>query len=194
MSNLQHRRPARRLHRARGHGRGRRVLEAVGERFGHTFQLHRGPGRRRRLRRLTASTCRSRPSRPAPRPTRSSRAPSAGLATRLTTRSGRAWSRTRSCPCASTSTSTSTCGPSSCPTPCSALSPVKEEFVKGTDMLILRELISGIYFGPRGDRAWSKARRRSRSARSGTPRSTTSTRSSAIARDGFKLARSAARS
>jgi len=32
------------------------------------------------------------------------------------------------------------------------LSPVKEEVVKGTDMLILRELISGIYFGPRGDR------------------------------------------
>jgi 3-isopropylmalate dehydrogenase len=32
------------------------------------------------------------------------------------------------------------------------LSPVKEEVVRGTDMLILRELISGIYFGPRGDR------------------------------------------
>ena len=33
-----------------------------------------------------------------------------------------------------------------------ALSPIKEEFVKGTDMLILRELASGIYFGPRGER------------------------------------------
>jgi 3-isopropylmalate dehydrogenase len=32
------------------------------------------------------------------------------------------------------------------------LSPVKEEVVRDTDMLILRELISGIYFGPRGDR------------------------------------------
>ena len=32
-----------------------------------------------------------------------------------------------------------------------SLSPVKEEFVRGTDMLILRELASGIYFGPRGD-------------------------------------------
>src|SRR5690606_26924337 len=32
------------------------------------------------------------------------------------------------------------------------LSPIKEEFVKGTDMLILRELASGIYFGPRGER------------------------------------------
>ena len=33
-----------------------------------------------------------------------------------------------------------------------SLSPIKEEFVKGTDMLILRELASGIYFGPRGER------------------------------------------
>jgi 3-isopropylmalate dehydrogenase len=32
------------------------------------------------------------------------------------------------------------------------LSPIKEEIVKGTDMLILRELTSGIYFGPRGAR------------------------------------------
>jgi 3-isopropylmalate dehydrogenase len=32
------------------------------------------------------------------------------------------------------------------------LSPVREEIVKGTDMLILRELTSGIYFGPRGSR------------------------------------------
>ena len=31
------------------------------------------------------------------------------------------------------------------------ISPVKEEVVQGTDMLILRELTSGIYFGPRGD-------------------------------------------
>ncbi len=30
------------------------------------------------------------------------------------------------------------------------LSPLKEQFVKGTDMLILRELSSGIYFGVRG--------------------------------------------
>jgi 3-isopropylmalate dehydrogenase len=33
-----------------------------------------------------------------------------------------------------------------------SLSPLKEEFVRGTDMLILRELSSGIYFGPRGER------------------------------------------
>jgi 3-isopropylmalate dehydrogenase len=33
-----------------------------------------------------------------------------------------------------------------------SLSPIKEDFVKGTDMLILRELASGIYFGPRGER------------------------------------------
>jgi 3-isopropylmalate dehydrogenase len=33
-----------------------------------------------------------------------------------------------------------------------SLSPVKEEHVRGTDMLICRELSSGIYFGPRGDR------------------------------------------
>jgi 3-isopropylmalate dehydrogenase len=33
-----------------------------------------------------------------------------------------------------------------------SLSPIKEEFVKGTDMLILRELASGIYFGPHGQR------------------------------------------
>ena len=33
-----------------------------------------------------------------------------------------------------------------------SLSPIKEEFVKGTDMLILRELASGNYFGPRGER------------------------------------------
>jgi 3-isopropylmalate dehydrogenase len=32
------------------------------------------------------------------------------------------------------------------------LSPVKEEIVRGTDMLILRELTGGIYFGPRGSR------------------------------------------
>jgi 3-isopropylmalate dehydrogenase len=32
------------------------------------------------------------------------------------------------------------------------LSPVKEEHVRGTDMLICRELSSGIYFGPRGER------------------------------------------
>src|SRR5688572_235809 len=32
------------------------------------------------------------------------------------------------------------------------LSPVKEEHVKGTDMLVCRELSSGIYFGPRGER------------------------------------------
>jgi len=32
------------------------------------------------------------------------------------------------------------------------LSPLKPEFVRGTDMLILRELSSGIYFGPRGER------------------------------------------
>jgi 3-isopropylmalate dehydrogenase len=32
------------------------------------------------------------------------------------------------------------------------LSPIKAEFVRGTDMLILRELSSGIYFGPRGER------------------------------------------
>jgi 3-isopropylmalate dehydrogenase len=33
-----------------------------------------------------------------------------------------------------------------------ALSPLKEEHVRGTDMLICRELSSGIYFGPRGER------------------------------------------
>ena len=33
-----------------------------------------------------------------------------------------------------------------------SLSPVKEEHVRGTDMLICRELSSGIYFGPRGER------------------------------------------
>ena len=33
-----------------------------------------------------------------------------------------------------------------------SISPVKEEIVRGTDMLILRELTSGIYFGPRGSR------------------------------------------
>jgi 3-isopropylmalate dehydrogenase len=32
------------------------------------------------------------------------------------------------------------------------LSPLKEEVVRGTDMLICRELASGIYFGPRGER------------------------------------------
>ena len=32
------------------------------------------------------------------------------------------------------------------------LSPIKEEHVKGTDMLVCRELSSGIYFGPRGER------------------------------------------
>ena len=32
------------------------------------------------------------------------------------------------------------------------LSPLKEEYVRGTDMLICRELASGIYFGPRGER------------------------------------------
>ena len=32
------------------------------------------------------------------------------------------------------------------------LSPLKEEYVKGTDMLICRELVGGIYFGPRGER------------------------------------------
>jgi 3-isopropylmalate dehydrogenase len=32
------------------------------------------------------------------------------------------------------------------------LSPVKEEHVKGTDILVCRELASGIYFGPRGER------------------------------------------
>jgi 3-isopropylmalate dehydrogenase len=32
------------------------------------------------------------------------------------------------------------------------LSPLKEEIVRGTDILILRELTSGIYFGPRGER------------------------------------------
>lgn len=32
------------------------------------------------------------------------------------------------------------------------LSPLKEEVVRGTDILILRELTSGIYFGPRGER------------------------------------------
>ena len=56
----------------------------------------------------SASTCRPRRSRPAPRPTRSSRDRSADRATKSTTRSGRASSRTRSCRCASTSTSTST--------------------------------------------------------------------------------------
>ena len=33
-----------------------------------------------------------------------------------------------------------------------ALSPLKEEIVRGTDILILRELTSGIYFGARGER------------------------------------------
>ncbi|HXH22876.1 MAG TPA: 3-isopropylmalate dehydrogenase [Dehalococcoidia bacterium] len=32
------------------------------------------------------------------------------------------------------------------------LSPLKEEHVRGTDMLICRELTSGLYFGPRGER------------------------------------------
>ena len=42
--------------------------------------------------------------------------------------------------------------PVSVPDALLSLSPLKDEFVKGTDMLILRELASGIYFGPRGER------------------------------------------
>ena len=52
------------------------MLDAVGKRFGHTFSTRRRwPAAPPTT--PTASTCRSRLSTPAPRPTRSSRAPSA---------------------------------------------------------------------------------------------------------------------
>ena len=53
----------------------RKVLDAIGRRFGHTFTYKRSAGRRRCRTTRTASTCRSRRSTPAPRPTRSSRGP-----------------------------------------------------------------------------------------------------------------------
>ena len=68
-----------------------------------------------------------------------------------------------------------------------SISPIKEEFVRGTDMLILRELASGIYFGPRGERQVEGPRERLQWEKWDTEiyREHEIER---IARDGFRLA------
>ena len=67
------------------------------------------------------------------------------------------------------------------------LSPLKEEFVKGTDMLILRELSSGIYFGPRGSEMVDGPNERRQRAVWDTEYYTEH-EIERIARDGFRLA------
>ena len=67
------------------------------------------------------------------------------------------------------------------------LSPLKEEFVKGTDMLILRELSSGIYFGPRGSAEVDGPHERRQRAVWDTEYYTEH-EIERIARDGFRLA------
>jgi 3-isopropylmalate dehydrogenase len=67
------------------------------------------------------------------------------------------------------------------------LSPLKDEFVRGTDMLILRELSSGIYFGPRGERVIEGPQERSMREVWDTEQYN-EYEIERIARDGFRLA------
>ncbi len=67
------------------------------------------------------------------------------------------------------------------------LSPIKPEFVRGTDMLILRELSSGIYFGPRGERQIEGPREKMITEKWDTELYN-EYEIERIARDGFKLA------
>ncbi len=79
-----------------------------------------------------------------------------------------------------------TCARPSASTPLADASTLKREVVEGLDLMIVRELTGGVYFGqPRGDR--DPARRPE--ARASTPRSTPPTRSSGSARVAFELAR-----
>ena len=140
-----------------------RALDVVAKATGASFEFEPAPGRRRRHRRARASRC--------PRPTlalcqrsarhpvrRGGRAqvgpPAAGAAPRA--RAPRL--------CARSSTSSPTCArPRAFPMLVDA-SPLKRSVVEGTDLMVIRELTGGLYFGePRGRRGVRRRRARARS-------------------------------
>ena len=126
-----------------------RVIDWFGKRRAPRFELERGPGRRRRLRRARHAAHRRDPGPGAWRPTPCCSARSAA-------RNGTACRSRRSpsaasCACARTWSCSPTCARRWSSTPLADASTLKPELVAGLDIMIVRELTGGIYFGePRG--------------------------------------------
>ncbi len=161
----------------------RKVLQVVGKATGASFEFERGAGRRRRHRRHRRRRCRRRPSSCASRATPSCSGRSAARSG--TTSARRCGPSAGSCASARSSTSSRTCGPATCFPMLVDASPLKRSVVEGTDLMVIRELTGGLYFGePRGR---EKDRRRAASARS-TPWPTPRARSSGSRASAFDVA------
>ena len=135
------RRAGGRRRRATRRRRGRRRASAS------RVDWSRAPRRRRRHRRATGSPSATRTSPPAARPTRSCSVRSAARSG--PTRARRSGPSRRSSPCAAVSGCTPTSARCSVHPALAGSSPLRPELLDGVDMLIVRELTGGIYFGDR---------------------------------------------
>ena len=121
------------------------VLDAVAA----DLDLRRAPRRRRRHRRARRRRSPTRRWRPARPPTPSCSAPSAARSGTRTSPAPCAPSRACS-GCAPTSACTRTCARSGRCRRSTTPAPLKRELIEGVDMLIVRELTGGLYYGERG--------------------------------------------
>ena len=125
------------------------VLRAVAAKFGHAFELPEAIIGAAALRAVICRRCRTRRSPLRGRPTRYCSALSAIRPSIAVPR--RAGPKRRSSASARPLVSTRTCARRACGPASETAGPLKPEVLAGTDMLVVRELTGGLYYGePRG--------------------------------------------